>query len=553
VALTVLVASFLPMAGAQAAEQAPGTGKPPKGTGINTAAAYANPQCNKEFGPYGVMGIVTVDSGAVCLPASKPVDNGGATYRGVTKDSVKVVSIMPNPEQLARLGPRASAQNYATGQPGTVEDAMRDGLTAYEHVFGDYMYGRRIDLEFVTSSGDDEASQRADAVAVLDKKPFLVLDPAQSLQVFDVAIANAEVPVFSQFADITETLKQAPYRWGIVDNTAASINGAEFVGKQVAGKKAEYAGDTSMHDQTRKLGLVKNDILDTSYFEDILAKYKVQIGDNATYTYPGTTQVTGDPEVAQAQAPTAIARLKAAGVTTVLLLADAAMASALTKQATAQDYHPEWVYLGVNSIDFPLLARGYDQEQWRHAFGIALIAAGAPAAATTPNVIQWYWGNQGTFQGNYNASVLFAVNTVMYAGPNLTPQTMKQGWFSIPASGGSAETGEEAKVRTGRGGYGRTSGLPYDEYVRGNKDFAVSWWDPDTQGPPVAGFPAGQGAPWFVNDGTRYYAGKWPTKPMPLFDKSKSFYQFDTPARVELVPCTGCPSQGGPGTPASSS
>ena len=102
-----------------------------------------------------------------------------------------------------------------------------------------------------------------------------------------------------------------------------------------------------------------------------MAKAKVKIGADATYTYPGTTQVTGDPAVAQAQAPTAIARLKQAGVTTVLLLADPAMVTAMTKQATAQDYHPEWVYLGVNSIDFPLLARSYDQEQWRHAFGIA--------------------------------------------------------------------------------------------------------------------------------------------------------------------------------------
>ncbi len=187
VIMTAAVAACLPLSGVDAAERAPGTGKPPAGTGINTPAAYANPQCAKEYGPYGVMGIVTVDVGSVCMPEPKPVDNGGATYQGVTKDSVKVVSIMPNPSSWQRLGPRASAQNYGTGEPGTVEDAMRDGLTAYEHVFGDYMYGRRIDLEFVTSSGDDEAAQRADAVAVLDKKPFLVLDPAQSLQVFDIA------------------------------------------------------------------------------------------------------------------------------------------------------------------------------------------------------------------------------------------------------------------------------------------------------------------------------------------------------------------------------
>ena len=168
-------------------------------------------------------------------------------------------------------------------------------------------------------------------------------------------------------------------------------------------------------------------------------------------------------------------------------------------------------------------------------------------------MIQWYWGNKGTFQGNYNASVS-SRDAIMYAGPKLTPQTMKQGWFSIPACGGSAATTRACARPGGRGGYGRTSGLPYDEYVRGNKDFAVSWWDPDTLGPPVAGFPAGQGRASYVNDGERYSAGEWPTKPMALFDKSKSFYQFDAPtAPAKVLPCTGCPSQTGQGTPGVSS
>ena len=34
------------------------------------------------------------------------------------------------------------------------------------------------------------------------------------------------------------------------------MNAAEFIGKQLAGKKAEYAGDTAMHNQTRKFGVV---------------------------------------------------------------------------------------------------------------------------------------------------------------------------------------------------------------------------------------------------------------------------------------------------------
>ena len=50
VILTAVVAACLPLSGVGAAEQAPGTGKPPAGTGINTAAAFANPRCEKQYG-----------------------------------------------------------------------------------------------------------------------------------------------------------------------------------------------------------------------------------------------------------------------------------------------------------------------------------------------------------------------------------------------------------------------------------------------------------------------------------------------------------------------
>ena len=60
------------------------------------------------------------------------------------------------------------------------------------------------------------------------------------------------------------------------------------------------------------------------------------------------------------------------------------MTGAMTKQATAQEYHPEWIYAGSYNIDFPVLARGfYDQEQWAHAFGISNVPPGSPRADDT--------------------------------------------------------------------------------------------------------------------------------------------------------------------------
>jgi hypothetical protein len=63
---------------------------------------------------------------------------------------------------------------------------------------------------------------------------------------------------------------------------------------------------------------------------------------------------------------------------------------------------------------------------------------------------------------------------------------------------------------------------------------------------------------WYVDDGTRYKSGDWPTKPIPWFDPSQSIFEFTTrpasvPTPVPAPPCTGCPASGAtsptPGAP----
>ena len=121
--------------------------------------------------------------------------------------------------------------------------------------------------------------------------------------------------------------------------------------------------------------------------------------------------------------------------------------------------------------------------------------------------------------------------------PEADPADPEAGVLLHPAFGGSASTDPALANRGTRSGYGHTNGLPYEEYMRGNKDFTASWWDPDTDGPPILGFPGGKGTLWYLNDAKRYYAGHWPTKALEFFDKSSAIYQFDAPAR----PCRGRP------------
>ena len=431
---------------------------------MNTAAAFANPLCRKDAGPYGTLDFVVEGGGPVCVAVWKQgADNGGATYQGVTKDSIDVVVLVPNEQQLAGAQPGQSPVDHATGETGTVTNAFKDTFAAFEHSAHE-TYGRKINLVFVTSSGDDETAQRADAVSVKAKKPFAVIDGTYTSEpVFGTDLAAAKIPVFANTTSLEATLKQAPYRWAQTDVNAGAMNAAEFMGKQLAGKKAEHAGDTAMHSQTRKFGVIYADpVTDTDLFNKTAAKYGVKFAPGAMISYPATDDPFGNPTVAQEQAPVDIAKFKSAGVTTILLLADSAMTGGLLKQATANDYHPEWIIGSFQYNDLGFFSRQYDQDQFAHAFGISNLPPGvkedaAPTANPALDAVQWYWGtDRGTSSTLHGNLVDKFMRGITYAGPKLTPKTLQQGLFAAPAYGGSASD----SVYTIRQGFGRTDGLP---------------------------------------------------------------------------------------------
>ena len=102
-------------------------------------------------------------------------------------------------------------------------------------------------------------------------------------------------------------------------------------------------------------------------------------------------------------------------------------------------------------------------------------------------------------------------------------------------------------------GYGKTVGLPYDEYLPLGTDFAPVWWDSETPDAYSQIFLSqAKGGEWYVDGAKRYKAGDWPKKPMTFFDKTTAIQVFPTsptpPAQPN--PCTGCPSAVLPAHPA---
>ena len=172
------------------------------GAGVGSKEALAQRNCDPNTGRikfqfYGA---------APCVrPWSDGDDNGGATAQGVTADSIKVVVLVP-PADKDRASTNGGIKNQATGANGLSKDAVLDENAVLAHSYE--TWGRTIEYEFVEASGTDETAQRADAVGVIAKKPFMVLDTALYASgggglVFEQAVKAAACPS-------TRTLRRRP-------------------------------------------------------------------------------------------------------------------------------------------------------------------------------------------------------------------------------------------------------------------------------------------------------------------------------------------------------
>jgi hypothetical protein len=538
----------------------PGAGKPPPASGMGTTAALNNPKCqhnDPSYGVYGRFNSTYVGGGGVCVkPWSASDDNGGATARGVTKNAITIVSVVPNDQEINKVPGTSPTKRDGSGA-GTYQDAIHDLLLPYMKYYE--TWGRNIDMKFVVSTGDDEASQRADAVTVQALKPFAVMDFSPTgLDVLDTELANAKIITYGYSTNTKKALAQAPYRWGDADAQAAAVNASAIIGKQLARKKAEFAGSADVKNKKRTFGAVYiQDAIDPAAFKASLAKYGVKLADALSYTASGST--LGEPTTAQEQAPNIVTKLKQEGVTTMVLFTDVAMTKSLMEQATKQEWFPEWFMTGTGFADIGLLARTYPSDQYSHAFGMSILSPWVTPDPTPPppaqsltdeiNPLNWYWGLSVGTSGSSTPTILgWLMNGLQAAGPNLTTKTFQQGLFATPASGGAAQN----ETTSSMSGYGRTPGLPYDEYNELGIDFAPWFWDATTSGPSSGTGTQGKGVAWYLDGAKRYTAKTVPSKPFPFFDKTNAVYKFDTrqpPVPVYVGACAGCPSQGGSGQP----
>ena len=544
----LLALASLVIAGmATVAESQVKLGPPVKATGMGTAAAEESSTCDAEL---GVTKIPYLQSPPCVRDFGAKEKNGGTTYPGVTADAIKIVVVVPSHAQQEANWTQPGVvcpPNRETGDCAYIEETFEDWQEAFDYSFE--LWGRKVEFDFFNPSGASEEQQRADAVTVAAMKPFGVVcngGTAGGGRVFGLAIAASKILAFNCGGTNDDAAAQAPYVWlGGFDLNASTINGGEVLGKMFVGKPAEYSGIEADKTKTRVLGVVRPATgLNYDLFTKSLKKYGGKNGTvkaEVSYTVPVDTSTTA--AVNQQEAPTLVAKLKDEGVTTVVNFSTAGMTRNLMTAATSLNWFPEWFFPGMGAQDIEATARSNDPQQMAHTFGIgSLTLYVQDLDDLRKQWFDWYWGpTQGSFsQGT--VGTLFTLNEgLQLAGPKLTPQTFQQGLFAAPANGGAAS----GQTQSFMFGYGRSSGLPYDEYSQVGLDYMLMWWNPNDSGPGKILFNEGQGRFCYPDNATRYYASKWPKTAPKLFDMSNSICQYDALPASDIPPeydCKGCPS-----------
>jgi hypothetical protein len=235
-----------------------------------------------------------------------------------------------------------------------------------------------------------------------------------------------------------------------------------------------------------------------------------------------------DPAAMQEQAGSGIARMKAAGVTSVVYAGDPISPKIFTEEATRQDYFPEWVIAPSLLADTNAFARTFDQQQWASAFGISALYVRTPPEDAIAHVL-WDWYHGGMPPAEDTSQLLWPQPSLFFtglqaAGPNLTPETFRDGLFSVQPRDQAVT---QPTVTYGdRGIWDDWTDQEVDvpDYF-GIDDFVEIWWDPDAEGPDEI-FNEGQGMYQFVDGGQRHMPGEW-TEDLHVFDPERSVTILD--------------------------
>jgi hypothetical protein len=441
-------AAALPSAGGAAAPGAtvPGSSAAAGGSG-GTAAAPGTSSTGVVVPPGGTTaGDTSHCAGAYqfgafptpprCVPTFAG-SNGGATTRGVTAKEITVVFYRPKENDVVN--------GFTKSQNLYIDPAEEKAYLQAAETFINSkweLYGRKLHIAYVHgtceySPADNPCMRNEARTVVSSYKPFAVIwDTNSAVPSFPDELSRLHVVnIMGWHYDDGFSRARRPYHWDVfMGGTAQARLTGEYWCKRLAGKKAKYAGDAASQHLVRKAGVTYPDADVNVGPGKELAKIMRACG-----TQVVEAPYSSDVSTAASQAATTAAKLKSEGVTSVLCFCDPLAPTFASKAAESQNWHPENVLVGNGLIDYDILGRLYDPNQWKNAFGVSDLRDYKPFAQQAA-AIAWRGGG-GSGVPNPSTQLTWdymnmLANGLQMAGPQLTPLTWERALLS-----GSADTG----------------------------------------------------------------------------------------------------------------
>jgi len=382
-------------------------------------------------------------------------NNGGATYNGVSGSTITVV-IRHTSDSTGANAAATQAEVEAAG--GDSYDAVRADTTKIIDYFNKTFefYGRQIKLVDFNGQGNgtDETLGQGQAGACADADAevntlhaFGALNYEGNFESEPFSECAARyhlyVPEGSAYFPESYYQKMDPYVWGITMNCQLiAQEEAEFVGKQLAPAPAKWAGldgATNLQNAQRKFATY---VPNNAGYQDCtnqavsIAENQYHISKSREDQYNYALDVSTFPNDAQR----AIVQFAANKDTSLILACDPISPIFLTQDAAQQNYHPEWVLIGVALTDSDNWAQLWTQTEIQgHLFGLS--QAGDTAVGLDPN------GEAGqalkaagvtldpsTVVDYYE--LLSMANQIQAAGPTLNPADIGVATHKLPPGGG---------------------------------------------------------------------------------------------------------------------
>jgi hypothetical protein len=394
-----------------------------------------------------------------CIPKFSG-DNGGATYRGVTADTITIIDYVGQGS--------AAVDTILKAQGAFVENAQRE---AYDQAVEKFinenyeLYGRKVEIKLVQGNcatiPPDNACLRSEMRQIAeDEQPlWFKWNASVSSETYDEL---SRLGVFNSggwhFRDSFGE-SHAPFHWDVqMSGTDMARHAGQWYCQQLKDHKTEYAGTANpaenLNGRDRLLGVIStNDPENQATVENDL---KAELG-KCGVSYGGRFYFYAqDITTADQQRRAAVLKMRSDGTaTSIMCFCDLVAPAFLYAEEQQQNYYPENLVVGSGFMDTdaasqaymgtlgcPIAARACNFED---AFGLSSIAAQEPKFKDRGSRVWAASGGQGdppyeSVTGDWDYFNMIA-SILQMAGPAITPQTVAEGAARLGCRGGG-DTGQ---------------------------------------------------------------------------------------------------------------